>query len=200
MTAHDETDHHASSFLISGDYAVVGAPGHVDNGISSGPAYVFKRNGTSWAQQDKLLPSDGAADYLFGRSVYISGDCIVVGSLLDDDNGSSSGSAYVFCGFISPVGIGSHRAGIPAEYSLSQNYPNPFNPSSTIGYTLPRSGDVSLVVYNLRGEEVALLIIGNMPAGNHRVIWDASGFSSGIYFYRIQIRDFVETRKMLLLK
>ena len=188
------------SVSISGDYVVVGAIEDDDNGSSSGSSYLFKRTGTSWAQQDKLLPSDGAADDLFGRSVYISGDCIVVGSLLDDDNGSSSGSAYVFCGFTSPIGVESHRTGIPAEYSLSQNYPNPFNPSSTIEYTLPRPGDVSLVVYNLRGEAVAFLINGAMPAGNHRVIWDASNVSSGIYFYRLQTGDFVRTRKMVLLK
>ena len=189
------------SVSIWGDYIVVGALFHDDNGLSnSGTAYVFKRTGTSWAEEDKLLPSDGAADDLFGRSVYISGDCIVVGSLLDDDTGSSSGSAYVFCGFTSPVGIESHRTGIPVEYSLSQNYPNPFNPSSTIEYTLPRSGDVSLVVYNLRGEAVAFLINGAMPAGNHHVIWDASNVSSGIYFYRLQTGDFVQTKKMVLLK
>ncbi|MCH8304486.1 MAG: choice-of-anchor D domain-containing protein, partial [Candidatus Marinimicrobia bacterium] len=84
------------SVSISGDYAVVGGQGDDDNGSGSGSAYVFKRTGTSWAQEDKLLPSDGAASDFFGNSVSISGDYAVVGAFADDDNGSNSGSAYVF--------------------------------------------------------------------------------------------------------
>ncbi|MCH7820177.1 MAG: FG-GAP repeat protein, partial [Candidatus Marinimicrobia bacterium] len=76
------------SVSISGDYAVVGAYwGGDDKGDASGSAYVFKRTGTSWAQEAKLLPSDGAAGDEFGYSVSISGDYAVVGALGDDDNG-----------------------------------------------------------------------------------------------------------------
>ena len=81
-----------NSVSISGDYAIVGTKG--DDG--TGSAYVFKRTGTSWAQEAKLLASDGAVGDLFGESVSISGDYAVVGALGDDDNGSESGSAYVF--------------------------------------------------------------------------------------------------------
>ncbi|MCH8305534.1 MAG: FG-GAP repeat protein, partial [Candidatus Marinimicrobia bacterium] len=84
------------SVSISGDYAVVGAYLHDDNGGSSGSAYLFKRTGTSWAQEVKLLPSDGAAADQFGFSVSISGDYAAVGAYLHDDNGTNSGSAYVF--------------------------------------------------------------------------------------------------------
>ncbi|MCH8305898.1 MAG: choice-of-anchor D domain-containing protein, partial [Candidatus Marinimicrobia bacterium] len=84
------------SVSISGDYAVVGVQDDDDNGSASGSAYVFKRTGTSWAQEAKLLPSDGAELDLFGTSVSISGDYAIVGALLDDDNGNASGSAYVF--------------------------------------------------------------------------------------------------------
>ena len=85
-------------------------------------------------------------------------------------------------------------------YSLYDNYPNPFNPLTTIEYSLPQSGDVSLIVYNLIGEEVARLINGEQNVGYHEVSWDASQFASGIYFYRLQAGDFVRTRKMVLLK
>ena len=84
------------SVSISGDYAVVGASGDDDNGSASGSAYVFKRSGTSWAQETKLLPSDAAAGDFFGKSVSISGDYAVVGAQENDDNGTNSGSAYVF--------------------------------------------------------------------------------------------------------
>ena len=192
-------DHFGASVSISGDYAVLGAWGDDDNGLSSGSAYLFKRSGTNWTQEAKLLPSDGAPGDNFGWSASISGDYSVLGASFDDDNGLSSGSAYVYTSFI-PVGVENERAGLPAEFALSQNYPNPFNPETVIEFALPQSGDVSLVVYNLRGEEVALLLSGTMPAGNHRVSWDASRLASGVYLYRLQAGDFVQTRKMLLLK
>ena len=191
-------DWFGSSVSISGDYVIVGAQFDDENGISSGSAYLFKRTGTTWAQEAKLLASDGAADDIFGYSISISGDYAVVGAQWDDDNGSFSGSAYVYSGII--VGIDEERAGIPKEYTLSQNYPNPFNPETVIEYALANQSEVKLIIYNLRGEQVALLIDGTVPAGNHRVSWDASKVSSGIYFYRLKTDNFVQTRKMLLLK
>jgi hypothetical protein len=84
------------SVAISGDTAVVGAHGGDDDGEASGSAYIFVREGTSWSQQAKLIAGDAAALDIFGWSVAISGDTAVVGALRDDDNGTDSGSAYVF--------------------------------------------------------------------------------------------------------
>ncbi|MCH7495464.1 MAG: T9SS type A sorting domain-containing protein, partial [Candidatus Marinimicrobia bacterium] len=96
---------------------------------------------------------------------------------------------------------------IPFEYSLSQNSPNPFNPTTTIEYSLPKAGVVLLIVYNLLGQEVAFLVNDNMPAGNHKVRWDASNMASVVYLYRLEVMGrrstsptFVRTRKMVLLK
>jgi hypothetical protein len=84
------------SVSISGDYAIVGAfYDDVNVMVDSGSAYIFLRSGTSWSQQPKLTASDGAAGDRFGYSVSISGDYAIVGAYLDDDNGSSSGSAYI---------------------------------------------------------------------------------------------------------
>ena len=85
-------------------------------------------------------------------------------------------------------------------YELSNSYPNPFNPIATIKYSLPKSGEVSLIVYNLKGEEIIRLVNSNQNAGSHKVTWDASGVTSGVYIYRIQAGDFVRTRKMVFLK
>ena len=161
---------------------------------------MFKRSGTSWLEELKLFASDGEAGDWFGFSVSISGDYIAVGAFADDDNGADAGSIYLYTGFATVVGVENEKAGLAANFALSQNYPNPFNPETVIEYSLPQSEDVSLVVYNLRGEEVADLINDNIPAGNHQVKWDASNVPSGIYFYRIQAGDFIQTRKMLLLK
>ena len=81
---------------IAGDDIVVGAPYEDDNGQNSGSAYVFKREGTSWTQQAKLLPADGNIKDYFGSSVSIKGDYVLIGASFDDDNGSDSGSAYIF--------------------------------------------------------------------------------------------------------
>lgn len=81
---------------LDGDTVIVGAPGDDDNGGLSGSAYVFTHTGSSWTEQAKLLPADGAFRALFGWSVALDGDTAVIGAQFDDDNGYSSGSAYVF--------------------------------------------------------------------------------------------------------
>ena len=103
---------------------------------------------------------------------------------------------------ISPVGVNEREglSSVPEIYSLSQNYPNPFNPVSTIRYEVPKSGDVSLIVYDILGREVTRLVDSYLEPGSHQVRWNASDFASGIYFYRLQAGDFVQTRKMVLLK
>jgi len=88
----------------------------------------------------------------------------------------------------------------PLAFKLEQNYPNPFNPSTTISYQLPTSGQVTLKVYNILGDEVASLVNEEKPAGNYDVKFDASQLSSGVYFYKLQTGDFVETKKMILMK
>ncbi len=89
---------------------------------------------------------------------------------------------------------------IPLAFELKQNYPNPFNPATLIEYVIPRSSDVKLEIYSLRGELVSYLVNDFRPAGYHSVTWNASNMSSGIYFYRLQANDFVQTKKMVLLK
>jgi len=88
----------------------------------------------------------------------------------------------------------------PNNYLLSQNYPNPFNPITTIGYQLPVSGNVSLKIYNLMGEEVITLVNENKEIGNYEVQFDASKLTSGVYFYRLQSNSFTESKKLILMK
>ena len=89
---------------------------------------------------------------------------------------------------------------IPSGYSLKQNYPNPFNPSTTISWQSPTSSHQTLKIYDLLGNEVATLVDEFLPTGTYKVSFDASGLSSGVYFYKLQSGKFVETKKMLLLK
>lgn len=89
---------------------------------------------------------------------------------------------------------------IPVDFSLSQNYPNPFNPSTTIEYTLPKSAEVTLKIYDVGGKEIVTLVRGQQTAGRHRVRFEATGLASGLYFYRLEAGDFVQTKKLTLLK
>jgi hypothetical protein len=85
-------------------------------------------------------------------------------------------------------------------YSLSNNYPNPFNPSTKIEFQIPELSFVSLKVYDVLGNEVATLVNEEKTVGNHTVEFNAANLPSGIYFYQINTGDFVQTKKMVLLK
>jgi hypothetical protein len=89
---------------------------------------------------------------------------------------------------------------LPDTYSLEQNYPNPFNPTTTIQFSLPKSEDVTLKIYNLLGEEVKTLVEEYREAGKHSVQFSANSLSSGIYFYSLQAGSFNQVKKMILIK
>jgi hypothetical protein len=88
----------------------------------------------------------------------------------------------------------------PLTFVLAQNYPNPFNPSTNIKYSVAKTGSVKLAVYNLVGEEVNVLVSGQVNAGFYEIVFDASSLPSGIYFYKLQAGSFVETKKMVIIK
>ena len=98
------------------------------------------------------------------------------------------------------TGAGEPEPLLPGEFILHQNHPNPFNPVTTIEFSIPASLFAHLSVYNLLGERVATLVDEELQAGTHIRRWDASGMPSGVYFYRLQAGEFVETRKLILLR
>ncbi len=89
---------------------------------------------------------------------------------------------------------------IPESFSLAQNYPNPFNPTTTITYSVPQAGKIKLAVYNLLGQEAAVLVNGEVSAGMHQAEFNAKSLPSGTYFYKLQSENSVSIKKMLLLK
>ncbi len=92
------------------------------------------------------------------------------------------------------------KANIPTSYSLKQNYPNPFNPSTTIEYALPRSGVISLKIYDSLGKDVTTLVSGMLEAGTHQLRWNASRCASGVYYCRLQAGAFSATKAMVLVR
>ena len=90
---------------------------------------------------------------------------------------------------------------VPNGFILSQNYPNPFNPSTTIKFSIEQQSEVDLTVFNSLGQEVKTLILSrDMNAGTHEVSFDGSDLPSGVYFYKLQVGSYVETKKMILMK
>ena len=103
---------------------------------------------------------------------------------------------------VSPGNLSSviDRGTIPRKSSLEQNYPNPFNPSTTINFSLAKSGQVTMSVYDVLGRQVSVLVNEKREAGSYEVKFDGSNLANGVYFYRLQAGDFVQSRKLVLLK
>jgi hypothetical protein len=89
---------------------------------------------------------------------------------------------------------------LPESFKLEQNFPNPFNPTTTISFSMPISGSVSLKIFNSIGQEIATIVNENLSAGTYSYKWDAKEQANGIYFYRLITDSFSETKKMILLK
>jgi len=160
----------------------------IDTGTAVGTNGVIihtMNGGTSWSIQ-----TSGTTQILNGVSFNNSNFGIAVGNagtILRTTNGGLSGI---------------HRISneLPMSYSLLQNYPNPFNPSTNIRFSVPKNSTVKLTVYDMLGREVETLVNENLEPGTYNVRVDASGLSSGTYFYRLKSSDFTDTRKFVLLK
>ncbi|MBZ0263646.1 T9SS type A sorting domain-containing protein [bacterium] len=148
------------------------------------PWKIFRSDddGTTWAEDftglripQVLSMSEGSEDVLIAAhdGVYVYSDAVSVEDVAVD---------------------------IPFEYTLAQNIPNPFNPETSIHFTLPQTGEISLLVFDIMGREVEELVTGNLSAGSHQVQFDGSNLSSGIYFYSLRADGFTSTRKMTLIK
>jgi len=92
------------------------------------------------------------------------------------------------------------QRGLPLAFSLKQNFPNPFNPATTIRYELPKTSRVKLKIYNLLGQDVAVVVDESKPAGKYEVHFDGANLPSGVYFYRLSAGEFVEIKKMLVVR
>jgi hypothetical protein len=94
---------------------------------------------------------------------------------------------------------------LPKNYTLHDNYPNPFNPTTTLRFDLPQVSSITLTIYNMLGQKVRTFNMQNTSAGYHSITWDATNdlgeqVGAGVYLYQLQAKDFVKTRKMVLLK
>jgi hypothetical protein len=143
----------------------------------------FTPTSTQWATKKYALPAGTnqvrfTAKSGFGNNLYIDSICV---------RSTGTGVQNIF-------------TGIPSKYDLSQNYPNPFNPVTRINYALPKQGMVILKIYDITGREIAILVNEIKPAGYYNLDFNGINFASGVYFYRITANDFIDTKRMVLIK
>lgn len=147
----------------------------------------------------------GASVFATGGGMMSDGTYAAAGTVGQGVIGRATGTYVAAAGFWGDGGTildveGLASAQMPVRYGLMQNYPNPFNPRTTIKYDLPKSSMVKLSVYDILGREVSVLVNDMKNAGSYEVKYDASGLSSGFYFYRIQAGDFVQSKRLVVLK
>jgi YVTN family beta-propeller protein len=144
----------------------------------------------------------------FGDSLFVARSGRIVlynGRTLDSLNQFTLSAGTTYYGLatatlLSTTGTPVTAHPVAQAFKLEQNYPNPFNPSTTINYSLSQVGSVTLKVYDVLGREIATLVNERKAAGSYTAIFSADRFSSGIYFYRLQSGNFVQTKKMMLVK
>jgi len=96
--------------------------------------------------------------------------------------------------------VDENETSLPDNFRLEQNYPNPFNPITTISFSIPAEGNVSLKIFNVIGQEVAVLVNENLAAGGYSYKWNARDQASGVYLYKLITDSYSEMKKMVLLK
>ncbi len=168
-----------------------------------GTVYLFGSGTGSWAQEDQISAPDGVAGDQFGTSARIDADDFIVGA---PGANSSTGAAYIYppkvLVTIPKQGVPQDKNVIlPAQFNLAQNYPNPFNPSTKISFTVKDANLTSLKVFNIIGEEVAVLFNGLAePGKTYALNFNASKLASGVYIYKLQNGQNVMVKKMVLMK
>ena len=215
-------DHFGAGVATTGKIAVVGAPLREENGLGTGAAYSFVNVDGVWKNAKRVVPDDAAANLVFGSTIAISGDTIVVASGAAPEVAAGFGNgtaAYVYSGeehfgtppfAVEPFGLKIETLGQVKRTALYQNFPNPFNPETWFPYRLAAETPVTFGIYNVQGQLMRELSLGAQAAGNYltreaAAYWDGRDeygemVSSGVYFYTLQAGAFQATRRMLIMK
>ncbi len=209
----------------TGSIVIVGAPGHDDPARGSGAAYSFVRTDGVWAEKATVVPEDGAKDIHFGSAISMSENFVAIashsGPFLNHDgkpNGDGH-AAYIYNSIedfgtppfaVDPFGLKVTTLAQVKQTALLQNFPNPFNPETWIPYRLHADAEVTLRIYNVHGQLMRQLDLGEQTEGEYSTqeraaYWDGrnnSGaqVSSGIYFYQLSTPTFDQMKRMVIVK
>ena len=178
-----------NGYLYSGGYYTI-AGGQTCNGIA-------KWDGNNWSPLGSGFWNGGAN--VFGAAgLCVFNNELVATGMFTTAGGVGAVNIAKWNGLL--TGVNNNNGNIPDRFSLSQNYPNPFNPSTKINFSIPKSDFVKLNVYDGTGKKVSEIVNKNLDAGNYSYTFNASGLSSGVYYYTIKTNEFAETKKMMLIK
>ncbi len=153
-------------------------------GTDNNGVFVSNDNGINWIQRNEGL-----------TSFQINSLCIINNYIFAGTNNSVYRRPLA-----EVIGIKTISELVPAQYSLGQNYPNPFNPSTKFTIQISKSSDILITVYNVLGSQVEILVNWQLKPGIYEVDWNASGYPSGVYYYKLVAGGFTQTRKMILVK
>ncbi|MCW9096650.1 MAG: YCF48-related protein, partial [Ignavibacteriaceae bacterium] len=156
---------------------VVGWYGAILQTTNGGEDWVFQTSGTTKGLRSVHF-TDQNTGWAVGR----------FGALLKTTNGGVT--------FVEEEEINN----IPTNYNLNQNFPNPFNPSTKIKFSIPKTSKVTIKIYDILGNEIETLVNEEKPTGTYEITWNAENSPSGVYFYQLRTGEFVETKKMILIK
>lgn len=157
-------------------------------------------NPTSWSWQFPGSNTPSSTQQNPANITYSSPGIYQVTLVASNSFGSDTLIKTCYINVQNETGISIIGNEIPSKFSLEQNYPNPFNPATKLKFQMPKPGFTRLVIFDITGKEIAALLNEALEAGTYEYEWDASAFSSGVYFYTLTSGDFKETKKMLMIK
>ncbi len=163
--------------------------------ISTSDYLTIKYN-SSGVQQWSAVYNNGTTDGAVDMELDANNNLFVTGFSI----GTGTNYDYVTIKYSQLVGVEPVSGEIPNEFSLRQNYPNPFNPITNIEFSVPQNSQVRITIFDARGKEIETIVNSELSAGRYNVDWNASIYSSGIYFYKITAGEFTQTKKMILIK
>jgi len=189
-------DDKANSIVVDGSGNVY-VTGYSDGGGTNWDYCTIKYNSSGVQQWVARYNGPGnSVDYSTSLALDGSGNVYVTGS----STGSGTYDDYCTIKYSQGVRIKKISTEIPSLFSLSQNYPNPFNPNTKIKFDLPKNVNVKLTLYDMLGREVETIVNEQLNAGSYEVTFDGTKYTSGVYYYRLNAGEFVETKKMILMK
>ncbi len=162
--------------------------------------YLIYRNTTNNPNTATLVDSTIHPDTLYTNTGLINGTNYFFWVRVKDGFCSPRISNYSIVFSATPTSIENISSEIPKVYALYQNYPNPFNPVTNINFDIPKASLVRITVYDLLGKEVGVILNQDLTAGRYKTDWDASTYASGVYFYKVEAGDFVDRKKMVVVK
>ena len=180
---------YGNDLYVGGYYTIAG--GMTANGIA-------KWNGSSWSTLGSGF-WNGGSNAFGADELIIFNNSLVATGIFSSVNGIGAGNIAKLDGLL--TGVQNINSSAPDKFEIGQNYPNPFNPSTKIKFSVPEGAkNVKLAVYDILGKEIATLVNSKFAPGSYKVEWNASGYPSGNYFYRLITDGYSETRKMTLVK